>query len=337
MTRAATAVAVLLLIFTLAGWTGVGGRVRDTGTSRQLPVAVVGNQTGSDIGNGRPQVTYDGLMVRRRTVIALRDRSGLESAALLRDLQRAANRRHTTLSTISASVLDPVVLERLAPDLVLALPAGTTSADAADLVDSPLEDGRRLADRAPRYDIARVLVHDLRFTVPSARPAALAAAITREGILSDALGNYRTTLGNHRLAIGYTGPLLSDHLVQSVRDAIARPAGVAPAAVTVSPRSATGVGVDMTREPVPAPAVIAAAPGHRHSTSHAAGTVGDPIATLPALTPSSRSHPWTDLLAAALVLGMFILLVRLLTMKDTIEPSRDNHQASRPSRHGSDH
>jgi len=103
-------------------------------------------------------------------------------------------------------------------------------------------------------DVLSVLVHDLRFTVRTARPAALSRAIAREGILSDALGTYTTALRIGKLDIFYTGPLLSDRLLHSVRAGIARRADIAPADVAVGPRTRTGPGVDMTEEPTPAPA-----------------------------------------------------------------------------------
>ena len=99
------------------------------------------------------------------------------------------------------------------------------------------------------YLVAPVLVHDLRFTVKATDPPVMAAAIAREGILADALGDYSTSAGSGRLDITYTGPLLSDDLVEQVRRGIARGEGVQPSSVTVSPRSTTGVGVDMAKEP----------------------------------------------------------------------------------------
>ena len=115
------------------------------------------------------------------------------------------------------------------------------------------------------YLVAPVLVHDLRFTVRATNPSVMAAAIAREGILADALGDYSTSSGSGRLEITYTGPLLSDDLVELVRRGIARGEGVQPSSVTVSPRSTTGVGVDMAKEPLPAPVVeeeVAAPHGH---------------------------------------------------------------------------
>jgi len=237
-----------------------------------------------------------------------------------RHLALAAARRRLTLSTMSVTVLDPVVLERLAPDLVVALPAGTSRADAQKLIDLAFADGPSLTKEAQSYDVVPVLVHDLRFTVGAIRPVALARAITREGILADALGNYTTTPASHTLHITYTGPLLSDHLVQSVRTGIARPAHVATEAVTVSPRSTTGIGVDMSIEPAPAPAAITTSSGHRHGTIDNAG---DPVATSSAGTAFPDSNRWADLLAASVVLALFVSLIGFLTV-ELRKPSEDN-------------
>lgn len=60
----------------------------------------------------------------------------------------------------------------------------------------------------------------------------------------------------------YTGPLLSDAPVDSVRGGVARSAGVEPGNVLLTPRSATGEGVDLSREPAPAAEKSEAASGH---------------------------------------------------------------------------
>ena len=77
---------------------------------------VVVAEAGSDVGNDRPRVTYDGLMVRRRVVIAIHPTSGADLVFLRRKMDDAATRLHMTLSTISVSVLDPAVLENLTPE-----------------------------------------------------------------------------------------------------------------------------------------------------------------------------------------------------------------------------
>ncbi len=197
-------------------------------------------------------------MVRRRVVIAIRPTDGAADLGLVeQEVDRAAGRLHLNLSIISASVLDPALLETLAPQLVLAFPAATTLTDA-HLIDPALGQPRRVPDIAA-YQVVSVLVHDLRFTVDSAKPSALAGAIAHEGILSDALGNYTTTIRSHELDITYTGPLLSDNLVESVRAGIARRAGIQPTGVTISPRTTTGLGVDLATEPTPAPGPVSVA------------------------------------------------------------------------------
>ena len=257
---------------------------------------VVVAEAGSDVGNDRPRVTYDGLMVRRRVVIAIHPTSGTDLVFLRRKMDDAAARLHTTLSTISVSVLDPAVLENLTPEMAVALPAGATLPDARRLIDPATAEGRRLPEVA-KYRVASVVVHDLRFTVRSADPVVLANTIDREGILSDALGNYSTTLGRDELDITYTGPLISDDLVKLVRAGIARGARTQPAAVTVSPRSTVGVGVDMAKGPAPA-AVFT-----QISTSHNHGVV------LPAVGGSSQSSPWVLSLAGV---GVFLILTLVM-------------------------
>ncbi len=260
MTLPVRTVAVLVAALMLTGCTS------GAPTTTPKPLAGVGGAAAtSDLGDDRPHVTYDGLMVRRRVVIALHSNSHADIASLRKQLGLAATRHHTRVSVVSANVLDAADLERLTPDLVVALPAGATRTDAAQLLDPAFAEGRRIAADAQEHDVVPVLVHDLRFTVGTRDPVALASAIDREGILTDALGTYSTTLGHHELEICYTGPLLSDHTVASVRQAMTRPVGnLAPPAVTVSPRSTTGTGVDMTTEPTPAPALIPAPTSHHH-------------------------------------------------------------------------
>ena len=264
--------------------------------------AVVAAEAGSDVGNDRPQVSFDGLMVRRRVVIAIRPTDGADLGVVEKEIDLASARLHLTLSTISTSVLDPAVLENLTPELVLAFPAGTTLTEARRLIEAAPGQPRRFHGEAT-YQVSTVLVHDLRFTAGSANPAALASAIAREGILSDALGNYTTTLGEHELEITYTGPLLSDNLVESVRGGIARRAGIQPDRVTVSPRTTTGVGVDMAKEPTPAPAPAIA----EISTAHNHGTVLKEV--VDSSQPGSRVV-YVVVLAVMLVLALVLLQLR---------------------------
>ncbi|MDX6301773.1 MAG: hypothetical protein QOF53_2987 [Nocardioidaceae bacterium] len=300
----ATLRAVAVLIAALA----LSGGAAAAKPSPPPPATAVTAQADTDVGNDRPQVSYDGLMVRRRVVLAIHSTANADLASLREQLDLAATGRHTTLSTMSASTLDPAVLDRLAPDLVVALPLGATRADAGKLMNSSLAAGGRIVDNVEEVDVIRVLVHDLRFTVAAAHPAVLAKAISREGILADALGNYTATLGAHRLRIAYTGPLLSDHLVQSVRIGIARPAHTAPRAVTVSPRSTTGTGVDMAKEPAPAPAAI-----HASVSSHNHG------ATAADVSAPSHLDPWPFP-----ALGLFAALALTFALLRTKRVNRSN-------------
>ena len=302
MSRVLRVLTVLWLGLVLCGCTAAA----TTATSGSAPTpggtSPVAAENGSDVGNDRPQVSFDGLMVRRRVVIAIRPTGGADFGLVEKEMDRTAGRLHLTLSTISASVLDPALLENLAPEMVLAFPDGTTLTEARHLSDAAPGQPRRFPGVAA-YQVSSVLIHDLRFTASSANPVAMANDIDREGILSDALGNYTTTLGNHELDITYTGPLLSDELVQTVRVGIARGAGIQPAAVTVAPRSTTGVGVDMTKEPTPAPGPAIA----EISTAHNHGTV------LKEVVDSSQPRAWVVYivaLAVMLVLALVLLQLR---------------------------
>jgi len=304
MSRALRLGAVLLLTSALAGCSvgatsTVAAGATASAAARSDPAEAA--EAGTDVGNGRPQVTHDGLMVRRRVVIAILPTPGADVVSLREQLDRAAAGRHTTLTDISPSVLDPADQERLAPDLTVVLPAGATVADGRKLID-PSTSARAAFPDVQDYLVAPVLVHDLRFTVKATNPPVMAAAIAREGILADALGDYSTSARSGRLDITYTGPLLSDDLVEEVRRGIARGEGAQPSSVTVSPRSTTGVGVDMAKEPAPAPVVEVASAPHRHAALQAAqSVVGD----------SSRSSPWAVVaVAVTLVLILGLLLLR---------------------------
>lgn len=247
--------AATLLVLALSACTGgTPSPAPPSPSAGSVPSAApVSLETGTDVGNGRPAVSNDGLMVRRRVVIAVHPAEGAGPGEARARLEQSAAASGMVLSDIPTDVLEPAILEPTAPELILVLPAGNSR-----------EDAERLAELAfgpegsypgvEHVHVASVLVHDLQFSVASTDPAALASSVAEEGILADALGNYGTSLDSGALKVTYTGPLLSDLLVESVRIGMARAAGVEPAAVTLAPRSATGEGVDMSLEPEPAPA-----------------------------------------------------------------------------------
>lgn len=241
----------------------VGGDAGGDAAGDAAPAQV---EQGQDLGNDRPEVSYDGLMVRRRVVIAAHSdvNAGLEGVR--KKLDAAAAARDIVLDTISPTVLEPAVLQHVMPELVVALPAS-----------APLDEGRALVEQAvgragegteavtaEHFHVLPVLVHDLKFTIATSTPVALSDAVDKEGILSDALGNYGTAVDGSRVTFSYTGPLLGDGTVEIVRAGIARQAHVAASAVAVGPRSLTGTGVDMATEPPWDPEVFEEKPGHGH-------------------------------------------------------------------------
>jgi hypothetical protein len=306
--RRAVRLAALLLLATVAGCTAgatfPGAGPPPSSAARGSVDAVDAVDAGTDVGNGRPQVTHDGLMVRRRVVIAVLPTPGADVVSLREQLNRAAAGRHTTLTDISPSVLDPADQERLAPELTVLLPAGATVGDARRLIDPSTPSARAAFPDVQDYLVAPVLVHDLRFRVRATDPSAVAAAIAREGILADALGDYSTTARSGSLDVTYTGPLLSDELVEAVRRGIARGEGVEPSSVTVSPRSPTGAGVDLAKEPPPAPVVEVVTAPHGHGATVAAS------ARVPG--GSSQPNPW--LVAAVVVVALAVGLRLALSL-----------------------
>ncbi|TFC77847.1 hypothetical protein E3T23_12900 [Cryobacterium cheniae] len=250
-------VAVVLLVIGLTGCTAIA----QPGLKSKPPASatVLAGEPGADLGNGRPAVTFDGLMVRRRVVVAIQPRTTADLVSLRGQLEQAAGRLRLSLTDVSPTVLDADVLESLVPELIVALPEGGTVDDAGRLIDlTPSFGGVDVVE----FQIGPVLVHDLRFAVRAGEPQALRESIDREGILTDALGVYDTSVENGELRIDYTGPLLSDDLIQSIRVGIARPARAGADEVSVSPRSTEGVGVQMETEPAPGDAPTSTPHGH---------------------------------------------------------------------------
>ncbi|GAA1253481.1 hypothetical protein [Arthrobacter pascens] len=276
MNRVLVIAPALLLSLVLGGCTG-GAAVTPSSAPAAASAAASGGspasgtaeaalaqaEEGQDLGNGRPVVSYDGLMVRRRVVIAVRSSLTADLPGIRKVLDAAAAARGTVLAGISPSVLEPALLQQLMPELVVALPSTGTRDDGRALAKKAEDEGAEKLG-AEHFHVLQTLVHDLRFSIRTTSPTALSAAVDLEGILSDALGNYDTTVGDGVLSIDYTGPLLGDEIVESVRAGIARQARTAPSAVEVKPRAETGTGVDMATEPPWDPVVPEAMPDHAH-------------------------------------------------------------------------
>ena len=248
MKAVAVAVSVVLASALLAGCTSAA-----PGPHPTLPPAVSLTGSESDLGNDRPPVSYDGLMVRRRIVVAVHPGPDADLGKLRAALVSAAGGLGLAISPISPDVLGASVLEHTVPELIVALPE-----------DATIDVGGKLVDLAFGHDqgfpglehvhVEKVLVHDLRFTVRSSAAGDLGEAIAVEGILADALGNYDALAGDDVLELSYTGPLLSDKTVEAVRAGVARAAGNTADDVKVAPRSGTGTGVEMDMEPAEAAA-----------------------------------------------------------------------------------
>lgn len=280
MERRGLVASLVLLAVSLAGCTGGGDPAvpASGGPPASAASAAAGGpadgdsvlsqvEEGQDLGNGRPEVSYDGLMVRRRVVIAVHSDSNADLLSVRQQLGAAAAARDIVLDAISPTVLEPAVLQHVMPELIVALPAAATLDDGRALTDQVVRERAGEATQAlaaEHFHVLPVLVHDLKFTIATATPAALSAAVDKEGILSDALGNYGTTVDGGKVTFSYTGPLLGDGTVESVRAGIARQAGVAASAVAVGPRSLAGTGVDMAAEPPWDPEVVEEKPGHAH-------------------------------------------------------------------------
>ncbi|MDV8146953.1 hypothetical protein [Arthrobacter sp. B10-11] len=260
MKAAAVAVSAVLASSLLAGCTAGA----PPGPSPSSPPAVSRTGTLSDRGNDRPPVSYDGLMVRRRVVVAVHPSQDADLDKLRAALSSAAGTLGLAVSPISPDVLGATVLEHTVPELIVALPGDATIDDGGKLVDLAFGPDQAFPG-LEHVHVARVLVHDLRFTVSSSAASALREAVDFEGILSDALGNYDTRAGDGELEFSYTGPLLSDKTVEAVRAGIARAAGNSADDVTVAPRSGSGTGVDMAKEPAEAGSTAGSEdPAHGH-------------------------------------------------------------------------
>ena len=335
MRRPVGVVSAVLLAFALSG-AAVGPAVADA-DNRPRAVSAAHSESdedGADVGNNRPTVSYDGLMVRRRVVLGVHAVPEADFVRLRDALEVAATRNGLSLADISPNVLSPIVLEHLVPKMTVVLPASATLADAERLIDPASYPGGSIPG-VDHIHVESVLVHDLRFTVSSSDPAALTHAIAREGILSDALGNYQTSPGKGELEITYTGPLLSDELVASVRVGVARGALAEPDAVTVSARSDTGVGVDMATEPREALPAEEADPAE--DASHAEETSAHTHATELPVALSSEAEPtspsfWgvTGVAVTALLLLAAAALIRVRRALDEAEKIRVRIDERRP-------
>src|SRR5687767_15578625 len=136
MGRRGLSASVVLLATLLAGCTGGGHDFPAQPSGAGDAAAGAGDAAlaqvtqGQDLGNGRPEVSYDGLMVRRRVVIAVHSDINAELQGVRAKLEAAAAARSMILDATSPTVLEPAVLQHVMPELIVALPAWATLDDA---------------------------------------------------------------------------------------------------------------------------------------------------------------------------------------------------------------
>lgn len=205
-----------------------------------VAVAVVG---GDDAGDAPATTTFDGPLVRKRAAIAIHPVAGANRSHIRAELTGLAARQHLgPLSDATFAVFSEEMLNYLVPEMTMVLPEGVTveSAEAFMRDYQP-------ADVA-FYLVQPVLVHDLTFaviTTGGVTPAAARQQEDREGILSDSLNHYVTTVQPVGLTVRYFGALLSDEQIGVVRDAMGRAAHVPAGQVQVEANS-PGPGVDLS-------------------------------------------------------------------------------------------
>lgn len=237
---------VLILVVT-----GVAALLRFGGWFDRPPVAAepVAVVSGDDTGDGQATTTFDGTMVRRRAAIGIRPARGADRATITQQMNAmAAGSKLGPLEPATFAVFSKTMLEFLVPEMTFVAPEGV-SVESAEAM---------MRDHQPSdiafYLVQPVLVHDVTFAVVPASgitPAAVAATEDREGILTDVLGRYRTTVQRSGVTVRYFGAILSDVSISSVRSAMGRAAGVPAAQVQIAANNPlAGVeldgGVDLT-------------------------------------------------------------------------------------------
>ncbi|HEY7273054.1 MAG TPA: hypothetical protein VH502_09995 [Actinoplanes sp.] len=239
MNRTNLRLGLVVLLALLCGWAVARAGAAGTSASPAVkPVAAVND----DAGDEQATTTYDGPMVRKRVAIALHVADGADRKLIGRQLQTAAEvEKVGPLSDATFAVFSATMLNYLVPEMTVVLPEGGTAEDAEVLMRDHEFNGVNF------YLIENVLVHDLTFAViPSGvTPEAASAQQDAEGVLSDSLNHYATTVQRSGLTVRYFGAIISDGQVRAVREAMARAAHVTPDRVAVEP-SSPGPGVDLS-------------------------------------------------------------------------------------------
>ncbi|GAA2534796.1 hypothetical protein Ahu01nite_099010 [Winogradskya humida] len=222
---------------------GAGVWFARSASPEPAPAPAPAAQVADDAGDARATTSFDGPLVHRRAAVAVHTVAGADPRHVARELRSAATGAGVGALTESTfAVFSADLLGYLVPELTVVLPEGATVVEAEAFMRD-----HRPAD-VGFYVVEPVLVHDLTFAVVPAAgvaPAAVRDAEDREGVLSDSLNHYETTVQRAGLTVRYFGAILSDGQVLAVREAMARAAHVTPERVGVE-AGEPGPGVDLS-------------------------------------------------------------------------------------------
>lgn len=221
------------------------GPVRSIGAKPAATEVVLKALSDDDAGDKPATTTFDGPLVRRRPAIGIHPLKDADRKVIVSQLRAAAAKEKLgPLEDANFAVFSEELLNYMVPEVVMVLPEGRTVEDAEVIMkdhDYPT---------VGYYLVESVLVHDLTFAViPNGVSAAqVKATVDREGILTDSLGRYATTIQSTGLTVRYLGNLLSDSQIRAVRQSLADAAHVTADQVLVEP-SSPGAGVDLANDP----------------------------------------------------------------------------------------
>ncbi|AEV88255.1 hypothetical protein ACWT_7245 [Actinoplanes sp. SE50] len=227
---------LVLAAFTVAAWSGGWFATRPPGSP--AAAAVISDDAGDEIAT----TTFDGPMVRKRAALAVHPAKGADRAHIAAELRTAATAAGIgELTDATFAVFSADLLRYLVPEVTLVLPEGITVQRA----EAFMRDHQ--PDDVAFYVAQTVLVHDVTFAVVTGgvAPAEAQRREDAEGILSDSLNHYVTTVQPAGLTVRYFGALLSDGQIGAVRTAMARAAGTTADRVSVA-ASEPGAGVDLS-------------------------------------------------------------------------------------------
>jgi hypothetical protein len=217
------------------------GALKMTGGTPEPAVAVVADR--GDAGDEQVLTTYDKAMVRERAAIGIVPQKGASEAHIRTEMQALARANKLgPLTEATFAVFSEEMLVFVVPQISFVLPENISVTRAEALMRD-----FQPADVA-FYLTENVLVHDITFAVVPAAgvsPAAVRDREDAEGIITDDLNHYVTTVQPAGLTVRYFGSVLSDKTIQSVRSAMGQAAQVSADRVQVS-ANLSGPGIDLS-------------------------------------------------------------------------------------------